>query len=81
MILSRPEIRAAVQRGEIKFEPLLDERQWGDASVDLRLGFKFTKFKASEVKIPLARGIKQISDTGLWHEEIFQRNYPVQKLK
>lgn len=71
MILSRPEIRKAVARGEIRFDPELSDRQWGDASVDLRLGLKFTKFKASNVIIPLAQGIKQISDTGLWHEETF----------
>jgi dCTP deaminase len=72
MILSRPEIQEAIERGEIKFSPPLDERQLGDASVDLRLGFKFTKLKKSDVIIPLAKGIKQISDTGLWHEETFQ---------
>lgn len=71
MILSRPEIQEAIERGEIKFSPPLDERQLGDASVVLRLGFKFTKLKKSDVKIPLAKGIKQISDTGLWLEEIF----------
>ena len=71
MILSRPEIREAVDRGEIRFEPPLGERQWGDASVDLRLGLKFAKFKKSDIIIPLAKGIKQISDTGLWHEETF----------
>jgi dCTP deaminase len=51
--------------------PSLDERQWGDASVDLRLGFKFTKFKQTNMIVPLAKGIKQISDGGLWHEETF----------
>ena len=45
MILSQPEIRAAVQNGDIKFEPPLEERQWGEASVDLRLGLNFTKLK------------------------------------
>jgi deoxycytidine triphosphate deaminase len=46
MILSQPEIRAAVEKGEIRFEPPLEERQWGEASVDLRLGLKFTKLLA-----------------------------------
>jgi dCTP deaminase len=72
MILSRAEIQEAVDRGEITFSPEPEERQWGDASIDLRLGFKFTKFKPSDIKISLAKGIKQISDTGLWHEETFQ---------
>lgn len=69
MILTRNEIREAVEKGEIKFSPPLEEKQWGGASVDLRLGYKFTKLKASDHKIPLAKGLKQISD--LWHEETF----------
>lgn len=69
MILTRDEIREAVERGEIKFQPPLQARQWGDASVDLRLGYKFTKLKKSEFQIPLAKGIKQIE--GLWYEEEF----------
>jgi dCTP deaminase len=71
MILSRPQIKAAVERGDIRFSPSLDERQWGDASVDLRLGFKFTKFKQTNMIVPLAEGIRQIADGGLWHEETF----------
>lgn len=70
MILSRPDIKAAVDRGEIRFDPPLDERQWGDASVDLRLGLKFTKFKPTRMIVPLASGFKQLSDS-LWHEETF----------
>ena len=38
MILSQPEVRAAVAAGEIKFDPPLEEQQWGEASIDLRLG-------------------------------------------
>jgi dCTP deaminase len=72
MILSRAEIQEAFEKGEIKFSPELEERQWGDASIDLRLGFKFTQLKPSDMKISLAKGIKQISDAGLWHEETFQ---------
>jgi deoxycytidine triphosphate deaminase len=43
MILSQPEIRESVARGKIRLDPPLEERQWHEASVDLRLGFKFTK--------------------------------------
>lgn len=71
MILSRPEIKAAVESGEIRFKPELEKSQWGDASVDLRLGFKFTKFKQTNMIVPLAKGLKQIADGGLWHEETF----------
>jgi deoxycytidine triphosphate deaminase len=71
MILSRPEIKAAVERGEIRFDPPVEKTQFGDASVDLRLGFKFTKFKQTNMIVPLAKGIKEIADGGLWHEETF----------
>lgn len=69
MILTRKEIKAAVESGEIRFDPPLEDKQWGAASVDLRLGYKFTKIQPSDHKIPLAKGIKQIS--GLWYEETF----------
>lgn len=42
MILSQIDLRAAVEAGDIAFTPSLEERQWGEASVDLRLGFSFT---------------------------------------
>lgn len=71
MILTRDEIKEAVERGDITFDPPLETRQWGDASVDLRLGYKFTKLLKSDLQIPLAKGIKQISDSGLWYEEEF----------
>ena len=68
MILSRPEIRAAVERGEIKFDPALEERQWGDASIYLRLGFTFVKSISSGIIVPLAKGIQKLPSS-LWHED------------
>jgi len=69
MILSRQEIRGAVERKEIRFDPPLEERQWGEASVDLRLGLSFTKLKpAPALKISMAGGIAAIADSGLWQE-------------
>lgn len=70
MILSRSEIETAVESGEIKFDPPLEKRQWGDASVDLRLGLKFTKFNPSDMIVPLAKGLRSLPPT-LWHEETF----------
>jgi hypothetical protein len=56
MILSQAELRKAVDDGEIRFDPPLQTRQWGEASVDLRLGNKFTKLKpAVGVKLSLAQ--------------------------
>jgi dCTP deaminase len=73
MILSQPQIRDEVKSGAVKFDPPLENRQWGEASVDLRLGTKFTKFRpAKGVTFSMAQGIGAISETGLWHEEEFE---------
>ena len=45
MVLAQPELRAEVETGRIAFDPPLEESQWSQASVDLRLGFSFTKLK------------------------------------
>jgi dCTP deaminase len=72
MILSQPEIRAEIEKGGIRFEPQLEERQWHEASVDLRLGFKFAKLTAKKgLKVSLAHGMPEI--TGLWSEKILKR--------
>jgi dCTP deaminase len=72
MILSQPEIRAAVKNCEIRFDPPLEERQWGEASVDLRLGYKFTKLMGDpSVTFSMTKGIGPIAGTGLYHEETF----------
>jgi dCTP deaminase len=65
MILAQPEIRAAVAAGEIKFEPQLEETQWGGAAIDLRLGTQFTKLqKVPGMKLSVHAGLGQIS--GFW---------------
>jgi deoxycytidine triphosphate deaminase len=67
MILSQPELREAVAKGEIKFEPSLEERQWGPASIDLRLGYKFTKWRTTpSARFSLDKGLPDIN--GLWSE-------------
>lgn len=59
MVLSDRDIRAAVSKGELVFEPALVEGQIGPASVDLTLAGKFWVFKkkyaASKKAIDLAR--------------------------
>jgi dCTP deaminase len=73
MILSQPEIRAEVENGQIRFDPPLEERQWHEASVDLRLGFKFTKLAAKRgLKVSLAHGMPAIVGTGLWKEKVLK---------
>lgn len=67
MILSQPDIRAAVERGAIKFTPELEEKQWGEASVDLRLGFDFTILKSPiGMKISVATGLSSLGQSGFW---------------
>lgn len=67
MILSQPQIREEVEKGEIRFDPPLEKRQWGEASIDLRLGRTFTRLKpAPSVTISMAEGIGVVSDNGLW---------------
>jgi dCTP deaminase len=75
MILSQNEIRTAVERGEIKFDPPLEERQWKEASVDLRLGYSFTKFNkeaATAFAVSVATGLGPIAATGLWQEKVLK---------
>jgi dCTP deaminase len=65
MILSQPEIASAVASGEIRFDPPLEEKQWGEASVDLRLGTQFTKLQnVAGLKLSLHGGLGQIG--GFW---------------
>jgi dCTP deaminase len=67
MILAQSELRKEVESGEIRFDPPLEERQWGEASVDLRLGLKFTKLRPAPSAIfSMARGVGVIADSGLW---------------
>jgi dCTP deaminase len=58
MILSQPDLRRAVEAGRISFDPPIEESQWGEASIDLRLGFTFTKLKSlGNVKVSIAERI------------------------
>lgn len=86
MILTQPELRRAVKKGEIAFSPSLEENQWGEASIDLRLGFDFTIFKELEgLKLSVASGLGTIGNAGLYetiHKEEFdshgnRESYPL----
>lgn len=68
MILSQVDIRRAVDAGEIGFTPSVEEKQWGEASVDLRLGYQFTKLEniGSHSAISVADGLALIGRMGLW---------------
>lgn len=67
MVLSRPELSRAVKRGEIVFTPPLEDDQWGQASVDLRLGFSFTRLKKlNGMKVSVAQGLSALGASGFW---------------
>ena len=68
MILSQPALRAAVESGGVAFDPPLEERQWGEASVDLRLGFGFTILDRglSGITLSVAEGMQAIEKAGFW---------------
>lgn len=63
MILSQHDIRKAVKEKRIVFAPQLEDKQFGEASVDLRLGFCFFNLREDlhGVKVSLADGIKTIA--------------------
>jgi dCTP deaminase len=67
MVLSHPTIRKAVASKKIKFDPPLEEDQWGEASVDLRLGYSFTTLRPlTGVKVSVARGLEELGRLGFW---------------
>ena len=67
MVLSQPDLRKAVAEGRVRFDPPLEETQWGEASVDLRLGFRFTSLsKIPGMKISVAEGLDAVAKAGFW---------------
>jgi dCTP deaminase len=76
MILPQQQIKQLVKDGSIKFDPPLEDRQWGEASVDLRLGFSFGRLKRAEgMKFRLDGGLSTIAKSGLWENfTLKQRN-------
>ncbi len=71
MVLSQPEIRKAVKNQQIVFDPPLEESQWGEASVDLRLGFQFTMLEAIPgFKVSIAEGLSALAKSGFWKDMV-----------
>jgi dCTP deaminase len=67
MILSQVDLREAVEAGWIAFNPALDENQWGEASIDLRLGFSFTRLTAAPgMTVSVANGLATLGKAGVW---------------
>jgi dCTP deaminase len=71
MILSQKDLRKQVKAGKIQFSPELEEKQWGEASIDLRLGRQFTTYR-KEIKgvtLSVAEGLGSLGDLNLWQTE------------
>ena len=83
MVLSQPDIRKAVEDKEIVFDPPLEEGQWGQASVDLRLGFNFTRLKKDipGVKISLADGLGTLGALDFWNTQTLKKQDAFGKLQ
>lgn len=81
MVLSQTEIREEVEKGSIIFDPPLEERQWGEASVDLRLGFQFTRLKElGGLKVSVADGLGALAKSGFWDEMVLEERDQHDKL-
>ena len=64
------QVQCAVANGEIGFTPSLEEDQWGEASVDLRLGFQFTQYKDLQgITVSVADGLKTVGALNLWNTQ------------
>jgi dCTP deaminase len=74
MILSQNDLRKAVKANKIKFTLELEERQWGEASVDLRLGRQFTWYRKGIIGVTLsvAQGLETLGDLNLWETAEFE---------
>ena len=67
MLLSKPDIRKRFEAGDIFVSPNLEDNQWGEASIDLRLGFDFTKIKpAPGATFSVSQGLGTIANSNLW---------------
>jgi len=74
MILSQPDLRNAVEEGRIVFDPPLEEEQWGEASVDLRLGFSITTLiEIPNVKISVAEGLSGLAKGEFWKTKVLRK--------
>jgi dCTP deaminase len=71
MILSQRDLRKLVKSKKITFTPELEEKQWGEASIDLRLGSQFTWYKKDVhgVTLSVARGLSTLGGLNLWETE------------
>lgn len=71
MILSQIDLKRAVKAKKIGFEPALEDRQWGEASIDLRLGFSFTKLEpVPGITLDVSQGLEALAQSGFYKTEV-----------
>ncbi|MCA9774897.1 MAG: dCTP deaminase [Myxococcales bacterium] len=69
-ILSRPDLLAYIGNGRLALDPVVEETQIEQVSVDLRLGRKFTTFRTGQQHIPSVRPMPSLwSSLDLWNHE------------
>src|SRR5207248_2294389 len=62
-VLPQSALKRPLAQGEIAFDPPLEDDQWGDASVDLRLGLRFTTCARPTLAFPstfITKGLKSL---------------------
>jgi len=70
MVLSQIDIKQAIDKEEIGFTPEIEPQQWAEASINLRLGFRFTQLReAPSITVSVAAGIGSVGSLGLWDEK------------
>jgi dCTP deaminase len=73
MVFSQPDLRQAVNDGKVVFDPPLEEDQWGEASVDLRLDFSFTVLQPIQgLQISVAQGLGSVGRAAFWQTKILK---------
>jgi len=73
MVLSQSDLKTALDQGEIAFDPPLEDDQWGEASVDLRLGYRFTTFarkRLDGVSFSITKGLKSLGALNIWNTNL-----------
>ena len=79
MILSKDEIKTALEKGEISIDPLPENLQYSNSSVDLRLGEEFLHWNQESIKqIPSAGLVPALDPSRLTDFSALRRLYLVQ---
>lgn len=78
MVLSRPDILAALRSGHVQIEPSLPESRVAQVSIDLALGRRFTRFAGKPAYLPAIHVEPALWDSkDLW-ETVESETYRIQ---